>query len=147
MTPEMIYEVATILALVGWLILVLAPLTPRLAQIVAGGVIPLTLAALYSVQVALHFGQSEGDFASLPGLMLLFADPAHLAAAWVHFLAFDLWIGAWQVRKARALGLPHLLILPCLALTFLFGPAGLLLFCALWGAQRGLQHWRKGAAI
>ncbi|MEQ8696766.1 MAG: DUF4281 domain-containing protein, partial [Bauldia litoralis] len=40
----------------------------------------------------------------------------------------DLFVGAWQVRTARAEGIPHLLVIPCLALTFLFGPVGLLLF-------------------
>jgi hypothetical protein len=35
------------------------------------------------------------------------------------------------VRTARREGIPHLLVLPCLVLTFLFGPAGFLLFLGL----------------
>lgn len=42
------------------------------------------------------------------------------------------------MRAARRDGLPHLLVLPCLALTFLFGPAGLLLFLALRLARRAV---------
>ena len=38
---------------------------------------------------------------------------------------------AWAVRVARAEGLAHWMVLRCLALTFLFGPAGLLAFAAL----------------
>jgi len=63
--------------------------------------------------------------------MVLFETPAIALAGWLHYLAFDLFIGAWQVRTARTASIPHLLILPCLALTFLFGPAGLLCFFAL----------------
>ena len=51
-----------------------------------------------------------------------------LLAGWVQYLAFDLFIGAWQVRDARTQGISHLLVIPCLLLTFLFGPAGLLHF-------------------
>jgi hypothetical protein len=61
----------------------------------------------------------------------LFASDALLLAGWIHYLAFDLFIGAWEVRTARAEGIPHLLVLPCLVLTFLLGPVGLLLFLAL----------------
>lgn len=62
-----------------------------------------------------------------------------LLAGWLHFLAFDLFVGAWQVRTARRDALPRLLVVPCLALTFLFGPAGLLAFLALRAALRATR--------
>ena len=61
----------------------------------------------------------------------LFQTPHLLLAGWIHYLAFDLFIGAWEVRDARRLGITHILVIPCLALTFLFGPAGLLLYFVL----------------
>ena len=51
-----------------------------------------------------------------------------LVAGWVHYLAFDLFVGSWEVRDARESGVPHVFVVPALALTFLFGPAGLLLY-------------------
>ena len=60
-----------------------------------------------------------------------FETPGLLLAGWLHYLAFDLFVGAWEVRTARAEGIPHLLVVPALILTFLFGPAGLLLFLVL----------------
>ena len=68
---------------------------------------------------------------ALPTADALFTDPAHALAGWVHYLAFDLFVGAWITRTARDEGIPHLLILPCLVLAFLFGPAGFLAFVAL----------------
>ena len=54
----------------------------------------------------------------------------------MHYLAFDLLLGAWQVRTARREGIAHLALLPCLLATFLFGPAGYLLFQSLRAAHR-----------
>ncbi|MGH7516648.1 MAG: abscisic acid-deficient protein Aba4 family protein [Gemmatimonadales bacterium] len=48
-----------------------------------------------------------------------------------HYLAFDLLVGAWETTDARTHGVPHPAVLPCLALTFLFGPAGFLLYLGL----------------
>jgi hypothetical protein len=49
----------------------------------------------------------------------------------VHYLAFDMLVGLWIARTAAARGIPHVFALPCLALTFLFGPAGFLAFLIL----------------
>jgi hypothetical protein len=68
--------------------------------------------------------------------MRLFDHPGVALAGWVHYLAFDLLVGLWIARSARDRGIPHLLALPCLALTFLFGPAGFLAFLILSLALR-----------
>jgi hypothetical protein len=57
-----------------------------------------------------------------------FSNDWHLLAGWVHYLAFDLFIGSWQVRDAQKHRVPHLAVVPGLILTFLFGPVGLLLY-------------------
>ncbi len=74
---------------------------------------------------------------SLDALARLFADRRALLAGWVHHLALDLFIGAFEVRDARRLGIPHLLVVPCLVLTFLPGPIGLLAYLGLRAANGG----------
>ena len=64
-------------------------------------------------------------------MALLFSNPWALLAGWVHYLAFDLFVGSWEVRDSQARGIPHWLVLPCLFLTFMFGPAGWLLYMAV----------------
>jgi hypothetical protein len=66
----------------------------------------------------------------------LFAVDHALTAGWIHYLAFDLFVGTWIARRAGELGLPHLAVVPLLALTFLFGPAGLLAFFVLRAVMR-----------
>jgi hypothetical protein len=70
-------------------------------------------------------------FDSLSNVMLLFTKPEIALAGWIHYLAFDLFVGSWEVRTARAERIPLLIVLPCLLLTFLFGPAGYLVFTGL----------------
>jgi hypothetical protein len=49
-------------------------------------------------------------------------------AGWVHYLAFDLMTGLFIKRNALKHGISHWLLIPCLFLTFMFGPIGLLLY-------------------
>ncbi len=49
----------------------------------------------------------------------------------MHYLCFDLSIGIWESKDARRRGIPHLLLVPVLLFTFLFGPLGFLLYTLL----------------
>ena len=129
--PHALFQLTGPLAILGWLLLALAPLAPRLADLAAALVIPALLSVAYTALILVHWADAPGGFTSLADVMALFTDPAIALAGWVHYLAFDLFVGAWITRKARAERINHLLTLPCLVLTFLFGPAGFLAFTAL----------------
>lgn len=131
MNPEALFQVANPLAMTGWLLLILSPMAPRFALPIAGFVLPAMLSVGYAALILAFWWSAAGGFDSLPNVMALFDSPEIALAGWAHFLAFDLFIGAWQVRTARREGIAHLLVLPCLLLTFLFGPVGLLLFLGL----------------
>lgn len=127
---ETVFSVCSTLAVVGWVLLIALP-RHRLAHLVASVVIPLAIAVVYLVLIVQHFGRSDGGFGSLAEVTRLFANPAMLLAGWLHYLAFDLFLGAWEVRDAQRHGVPHLLVIPCLLLTFLLGPIGLLSYLAV----------------
>lgn len=131
MSPDLLFQIANPLALTGWVALVLSPLAPRVAQAVAAVAVPLVLSAGYAGLVLAFWAGAEGGFGTLAEVQALFTDPHIALAGWVHYLAFDLFVGAWATRRAQAEGISHLFLLPCLALTFLFGPAGFLAFAAL----------------
>ncbi|MBD0325311.1 MAG: DUF4281 domain-containing protein [Pyrinomonadaceae bacterium] len=131
MTPETLFSICSMLVVPGWLLLVFAPRWKWSARIIAGILIPLLLAIVYLAIVVTHFGKSEGGFGSLAEVSKLFQNPYNLLAGWIHYLAFDLFIGSWEVRDAQRVGIHHLLVVPCLVLTFLLGPIGLLLYFAL----------------
>ncbi|HEX8000360.1 MAG TPA: ABA4-like family protein [Pyrinomonadaceae bacterium] len=131
MKPETLFSICSMMVVPGWLLLVFAPRWKWSARIIASVVIPLLLAIVYLSLVVTNFGKSEGGFGSLMEVSKLFQNPYNLLAGWIHYLAFDLFIGSWEVRDAQRVGIHHLLVVPCLVLTFLLGPIGLLLYFAL----------------
>lgn len=139
MPPDELFSLANTLALAGWATLVLALWGPRWLMLAGGLVLPALLACLYTGLVLAFFAGAEGGFSSLDAVASLLSGREMLLAGWLHFLAFDLFVGAWQVRATRRENLPRPLVIPCLALTFLFGPAGLLAFLALRAAIRATR--------
>jgi hypothetical protein len=131
MSPDQLFQLSSPLALLGWIALLLSPLAPRVAQGVAAAAIPLLLSLAYAGLILAFWWEAPGGFGSLPEVQALFTHPHIALAGWLHYLAFDLFLGAWEVRTARAEGIPHWAVIPCLILTFLFGPAGLLAFAIL----------------
>jgi hypothetical protein len=138
MSPEGLFALANPLAMLGWLALALFPFRRAVNWWLCGVTLPLVLSALYVAALATGLPGAQGGFSSLPGVMALFEAPWVALAGWVHYLAFDLFIGAWMARRAAAEGWSRWALLPCLPLTFLAGPVGLLLFLAL-SAARGRQ--------
>jgi hypothetical protein len=128
MTPEQLFGLLNMVALVAWLLLAIFPGRPLITRTVAGAAVPALFALAYIAMIAGSWFSSEGGFSSLDGVASLFANRWLLLAGWTHYLAFDLLVGVWEVHDSRDRRIPHLLVLPCLALTFMFGPAGWLLY-------------------
>jgi Domain of unknown function (DUF4281) len=131
MTPETIFSIVNPLALVGWILLVVLPRQRWVADTACSWAIPGVLAVTYVAVIATHILGSPGGFSSLPAVAALFSNPWLLLGGWIHYLAFDLFVGSWEARDARERGVPHMALVPCLALTFLFGPAGWLLYAGV----------------
>ena len=134
MSLEQIFTVASSLAMVGWFLLIFVPRLNS-ARIAAGVAIPLLLSGGYLALIAMHFQGADGGFGSLADVATLFQKQELLLAGWIHYLAFDLFIGAWEVRDARRHEIPHLVVIPCLVMTFMLGPIGLLFYFAIRTAK------------
>jgi len=143
--PESLFKLSGPLALLGWLSLLFSPLAPRFAQWMAGVIVPVILSLAYTALILVNWSEAPGGFDTLANVMLLFDVPAVALAGWLHFLAFDLLIGAWIARVAKTEGVSHVLVIPCLVLAFLFGPIGFALFMAI-RASRRLSGLRPVAA-
>jgi hypothetical protein len=133
MHPGTLFSASGKLAMAGWALLVFAARW-RWSQRVASTIIPLMLAIVNLVLIVLYFAKSPGGFGTLAQVTQLFQNPWLLVAGWIHYLAFDLFLGAWQVGQAQRLGISHFLVIPCLLLTFLFGPVGLFVFWTIRSA-------------
>lgn len=131
MSASEFFSLVNTVALFGWLPLVFAPnwrWSIPVARIFVCG-----FCLCYVVVLGLHWGEGEGGFDSLENVAKLFANEWVLVGGWIHYLAFDLFCGSWIVADGRRRGLALWRVIPCLPLTFLFGPAGLGLFYLLNG--------------
>lgn len=150
MTTEQLFSYANLFALLGWLALLFAPLRRGLSIAVARWVAAILAGAYVTLLI---FGVVEGgdgpapDFSSLAGLTVLFSQPEVLLVGWIHYLAFDLWVGTWIVGEAGERGIRHWLVVPCLLLTFVAGPAGLLLYLVLLRPARGRRRAERSVAM
>ena len=128
MSAEQVFSAANTVSIVSWLLLAVLPGRRWVIDVVTGRVVPILFAIAYVAIVVTTFAGAEGGFSSLSGVATLFRNPWLLLAGWLHYLAFDLLIGTWEARDARERGVPHLLLVPCLFLTLMFGPAGWLAY-------------------
>lgn len=128
MSFEQLFSSASTLAMLGWVILIFLPRRWKWVNLIPAVIIPLVLSLVYSVLIARYFFSAEGGFDTLANVQQLFTFPAAALAGWVHFLAFDLYVGGIVARQADELGLSRLIQAPILLLTFMFGPFGFLLF-------------------
>ncbi len=130
-----LFKIVNITAMFGWAILIFLP-TWQLSDVVIKSGIVVALSVFYVYLLAFHkniAGEKypRGNFSTLEGVINLFKNPKSLLTGWVHYLAFDLMIGLYIKQQANAIGMSHWLQIPCFLLTFMFGPAGYLLFCVL----------------
>jgi hypothetical protein len=131
LTPDFLFTLANPLAMLGWALLVLAPRWRITNRLVLSGAWSAGLAAAYAILITAHYlgpHGGAGGFGSLGQVAALFQDPWALLAGWVHYLSFDLFVGAWEARDAQRRGVPHGALVPALGLTFLIGPVGLLVY-------------------
>lgn len=130
MSAPQLFGTANSLALLTWVVLIVFQRRAWSRRLVVPATVVL-LAAAYAVIIASRWAGSSGGFGSLDAVSQLFSDPWLLLAGWLHYLAFDLLVGRWEAEDAAAVGLSPWLAAPCMALTFMFGPAGWLTYLAV----------------
>ncbi len=134
--PQQLFQATNTLALVAWIALVLAPGRWIVSHVLCAVVVPGVLAAAYAAVIGWKLfqnGPPAGDLGTIAGLRAVFEDDWVFAAAWTHYLVFDMVVGAWIARDAVRLGIHWLPRTAALLLTFLAGPVGFLvhLVCRL----------------
>lgn len=83
------------------------------------------------------------DFGSIEGVRAIFASDAGVTIGWIHYLAFDLFVGLWIARDADAKGFSRFVQAPVLLATFLAGPLGLVVWLLLREKRaRALGRWQ-----
>jgi hypothetical protein len=131
MNPEKVFKIVNTVVLLPWLLMIIFPKTNFTKTVIDSNVFPLGLAVIYAFYIFTTFGKSGGNFMTLQGVEKLFSKREVLLAGWIHYLVFDLFVGAWEWRDALKNGISHWILVPCLVLTLMFGPVGFLVYFCL----------------
>jgi len=123
MSMEVCFSLVNISVLPAWALLVFAP-KARLTH------------------TLVHSWAKGAGFSNIIAVRQIFASDLGLLVGWTHYLVFDLFIGAWEARDAARRHIPHFILIPCLLLTFIFGPVGLCLYLVLRRTSK-----KAGAAL
>ena len=140
MDYERINHLIGLPVMLAWGAMIFAPRFRGTRWLLHSDAIQLGIALVYGALLLPHTAQVMPAFSSLAGVSALFANPAFMLAGWIHYLAFDLLVGRVILADAQRRGIPHLAVVPCLVLTFMFGPLGYLLYAVTRTALRRVRE-------
>lgn len=139
LAPDLIFSLGNGIVFAGWLILILLPRRFALLNAVPKYAIPTLFGLVYAGITLSRFFASGGGYGSLDAVRTLFSTDELLVAGWLHYLAFDLFVGCWIAEQADRMGLSRLIQAVILFTTFIFPPVGLVLFLATRAATQGMR--------
>lgn len=136
MTPESVFNLVNLTAFLAWVYLITAARwTPRVFAVMRYA-IPIVLALVYATCLFLSEPNEEAGYQSLAEVTAIFTQPWVIVGAWIHYLAFDFFVGCWILAKSKAEGIRHGWIIIPMIFTFMLGPVGLLLFLILLSVRK-----------
>ncbi len=138
MEPGVLFQIANTAVLPFWLMLGLIPRHPLTGALVRSGAVSCVIAALYIISMSQGAGMSPEGFVTLEGIRAIFQNDWYLLAAWLHYLAFDLYVGSTIAGHYAQHGGSRLMLGLELFLTLMLGPVGLLLHKARVAVLRRL---------
>ncbi|WP_141733320.1 ABA4-like family protein [Oligoflexus tunisiensis] len=127
MEPGPLYQVANTAVIPFWLMLGLMPRHPLTARLVRSGAVSCVIAVGYLLCFILSSGADLSGFGTLEGVRSVFQNDWILLGAWLHYLAFDLYVGSTIANHYLQYGGSRVMLGLELFLTLMLGPVGLLL--------------------
>ena len=122
------FKIANNTAMLGWLLLLIVPKWKyTIPTVVSFIIFFLSISYTFIIIKALPFIKAD-VFSSLDTIRNLFANDTALLAGWIHYLAFDLFVGVYIIKEAHKFEINRLIVTFLLPLTFLFGPIGYVAF-------------------
>jgi Domain of unknown function (DUF4281) len=128
MQASSIFNFGNTFVLLGWILLLFLPNWKFTQIIILNGIIVL-FSILYSYLILKDIGNFDpASFSTLNNVKALFTKDDAVAAGWLHYLAFDLFVGAYIVKTSQNYNISRWLYTLILPFTFMFGPIGYLIF-------------------
>ena len=140
MTYEIIFNIYNTGILIFWLFLLVFPKSKLTRKMTDFPWIPLVIAFGYIYFLGTSDSIFSVDFSTLSGLTEMFqnSNPRGVAAGWLHYLAFDFWVGCWILRDSQKKGVKHAFIIFPMLFTFMLGPVGVIIYTLVLLFQKKL---------
>ena len=101
------FHFVNFIALIGWIILIGFPGWKDTPKAILNGIVIMLCIFYFTILMQwMHIG-GPGGFDTLAHVMLLFTNEKAALAGWIHYLAFDLFVGLWITQDAQKIGLPR----------------------------------------
>ena len=132
MTASLTFQLCSALVVPQWLLMMIAPKWHITRWLVKSKMLIVILCFTYIYYIfGLFSAGSLASFGSLEGVKALNGHDDLLLAGWIHYLAFDLFVGSWIWQNAKTRHVPHGWVVPSLLITFMLGPVGLLFYLGI----------------
>jgi len=131
MEIQLLFKIFNFGVLIPWAMMILLPKWKGTQWMIKTKLPVLVIAASYLFLVLWDALVTQGgaiDFTSMESIKQAFTRDEVMLVGWIHYLAFDMFVGMWELTDAQRLKIPHLLLVPCLGLTLMFGPIGFVLY-------------------
>ena len=140
MNYEIIFNIYNTGILIFWFFLLVFPKSKLTQKMTDFPWIPLVIAFGYIYFLSTSDSIFSVDFSSLSGLTEMFqnSNPRGVAAGWLHYLAFDFWVGCWILRDSQKKGVKHAFIIFPMLCTFMLGPVGIIVYTLVLLSQKKL---------
>jgi hypothetical protein len=129
----LLFRLSNLLVLPFWALMILLPRWRWTARIMRSPFVSVAPTLLYAALVLPRLGMIWPAIArpTLTGVAALLGSPEGATIAWVHFLAFDLFVGRWVYLDSQERRVSPLLMAPVLFLTLMLGPLGFLIYLVI----------------
>jgi Domain of unknown function (DUF4281) len=119
------FQFVNLIAMAGWIILIGFPGWKNTPRGILNGIILVLCLFYFSILIDWVHKGGQGGFDTLANVMLLFTNEKAVLAGWIHYLAFDLFVGLWIAQDALKIGFPRWALILIQLFTFMVGPIGL----------------------
>lgn len=127
---DLLFRASNLLTLPMWALMILLPRWRWAGRIIRSPWVSAAPAILYTALVLPRLDTIWPAVSrpTLLGVEALLGSPPGATIAWVHFLAFDLFVGRWIYLDGQERRISSWLMAPVLFLTLMLGPAGFLFY-------------------
>jgi len=139
---EKVFSLSSALVMPFWILMIFFPHWRWTNRVMQSQLVLVPVAALYALLVLPHFGDIFIEVANptLNSISALLGTSYGATIAWVHFLAFDLFVGRWVYLDGRENAINVWIMAPVLFFCLMLGPIGLLLYLSVRLSHKWKQH-------